>query len=75
MKTEYRVSPLTIVLLVLFFGMMIHYCSGSSETMLPGDRRILDNYTFETEEGSLVTVSDFAGKILVLEVGACTSGG
>jgi len=72
MKTEYRVSPLTILLHVLFFGMVIIYCAGTRDLISPDERKVIEDYSFRLESGEAIKLSDYRGSILVLETGGCS---
>ncbi len=75
MKMENRAGPLMFIVMIMFLVMFNNYCAGSSESFIPGERKVVDDYSFETEDRKKVSISDFRGKILVLETGACISGG
>ena len=75
MFEKIRVGPLAIVIIALFFGIINHFCSGVSRITPLEKRVVVKEYSFITETGESKKLSDFRGKILVLETGACTSGG
>ncbi|MFC1564869.1 hypothetical protein ACFL6G_08020 [candidate division KSB1 bacterium] len=75
MSDRIKAGPLLILCIIMFFGIRSYFCSGKS-ILTPPERRVnVENYTFITESGENLNISDFRGKMLVLETGACTSGG